>query len=54
MVTENQDDKKVNSTISISKELKDKIKSFGGMGDSFDTVLTKIINAYEIKMVDGE
>jgi len=36
-----------NSTVSISSELKERIRSHGKMGDSFNTVLNKIMDDYE-------
>lgn len=36
-----------NSTVSISSELKERIRSHGKMGDSFHKVLNKIMDDYE-------
>jgi len=52
MSIETENDKK--STISISIDVKERIKKHGNMGDSFDDALTKILNKYEEYLKDGE
>ena len=35
------------TTIAIDEETRDRLKKHGSMGDSFDTVINRVIDAYE-------
>jgi hypothetical protein len=35
----------MNTTIAISKEIRDQIKGFGGKGDTYDEILGRLLNS---------
>ena len=49
-IENNQDVVDKKSTVSISSNLKIRIRAHGKMGDSFDKVLNDILNSYENKL----
>jgi hypothetical protein len=35
----------MNTTIAVSKEIRDQIKEFGGKGDTYDEILARLLNS---------